>query len=527
MPNISTDVVKTILDSTPSGVWIWRLAKIDRDYLNRLARVGCKRVYLKVFDDLRGDSADDFFWDFQCTAPTIQAFNDVGVSVVGWGYHFDQRTSIPVAEEVKAVAMAMACGLEGYIIDVEAEVKSPKAKAPLDELLNALREATGSKFLGYTSFGHPGFHKEVPWKLLDSKTDIAFPQIYFEKFRYGATDADEVKAALAAHKSLGLKNPILPIWGSEEDAAHPASAATLQSFLNAYRGSSIFRIPTLGLKGQAWNLDYSKTAALITGPNPALAPVSLGDFPGELSSGAKGRAVKDLQTMLAAKGFDPGKIDGEFGPLTEQALKRFQHVNELTVDGILGPVSWAALGGKTQPKVADVANVVFSSGTRERLASIAETEASMDLSWTGATSVAERYLKPFRAPMQKLGHIGTAPVFYNWCAVFVAYCARQAGYTIPDQPAGHKATMALVEMWKAWAKEQKFWHEVDEAIPQRGDIVCFEWLDGDKALDHIGIVRQGPGNGITLQTAEGNRNNRSVNGTRQMKNVAGIIRLRD
>ncbi|WP_178117728.1 peptidoglycan-binding protein [Pseudomonas sp. R5(2019)] len=521
MPKLSPADIKKTIDNTPSGVWIWRLANIDRNYLNRLAEVGCKRVYLKVFDDRRGDSADDFFWDFQCTAATIQAFNAIGVSVVGWGYHFDQRTSIPVAEEVKAVAMAMACGLEGYIVDVEAEVKSPRAKAPLDDLLTALRTATGSKFLGYTSFGHPGFHREVPWTLLDSRTDIAFPQIYFEKFRFGATDADEVKAALDAHKSLRLKNPILPIWGSEEDAAHPATAATLQSFLNAYPGSSIFRIPTLGLKGQAWNLDYSKTAALIPSATPA--PTSLGDFPGELRNGAKGKAVKDLQTALAAKGFDPGAIDGEFGPLTEQALKHFQRMNELTVDGIAGPISWTALGGRSQPEAA---TVVFASGIRERLASIAETEAAMGLSWSGPTSLAERYLKPFRAPMQKLGHIGTKPVFYNWCAAFVTYCARQAGYTIPDQPAGHKATMALVEMWKAWAKDQRYWHPAGVTTPERGDIVCFEWLDGDKALDHIGIVLQGPGNGTTLQTAEGNRNNQSVNGTRQMKNVAGIIRLR-
>ncbi|AIL61675.1 peptidoglycan-binding protein [Pseudomonas alkylphenolica] len=523
MPNLSPDEVKQILVDTPPGMWIWRLAKIDRDYLNRLAEVGCKRVYLKVFDDLHDSSADDFFWDFQCTAAVVQAFNAKGISVVGWGYHFDQRTSIPVAEEVKAVALAMACGLDGYIVDVEAEVKSPKAKAPLDDLLTSLREATASKFLGYTSFGHPGFHSEVPWKLLDSKTDIAFPQIYFEKFRYGATDAQEVKEALAAHKSLGLKNPILPIWGSEEDAKHPATAATLQSFLNAFPGSSIFRAPTQGLAGQAWNLDYSSTAALITGPDPAPAPVSLGDFPGELRNGAKGKAVTALQTALAAKGFDPGKIDGEFGPLTEQALRQFQRINELTVDGIAGPVSWTALGGRPQPKAA---TVVFSSGSRERLASIAETEASMGLSWTDASSVAERYLKPLRAPMQKLGHIGSKPVFYNWCAAFVTYCARQAGYTIPDQPPGHKATMALVEMWKAWAKDQGVWHAVDDLTPERGDIVCFEWLDGDKTLDHIGIVRQGPGNGTTLQTAEGNRNNQSVNGTRQMKNVAGIIRLR-
>lgn len=523
MSKLSSTEIKQIVLDTPRGMWIWRLSKIDRHYMDRLVQVGCKRVYLKVFDDLGDQTAEEFFWDFQCSKALIQAFNAKGIRVVGWGYHFDKRTSIPVAEAVKAVGMAMACGLDGYIVDVEAEVESPKAKAPLDELLTSLRDVTGNKFLGYTSFGHPGFHREVPWQLLDNKTDIAFPQIYFEKFRYGKTDAQEVDEALAAHASLGLKNPILPIWGSEKDAKYPATAATLQSFLNDYPGSSIFRIPDQGEAGQAWNLDYSTGAVQIASADPSPAPVSLGFFAEELRRGASGEAVKALQAALAAKGFDPGTIDGEFGPSTEQALRRFQAINDLTVDGIAGPKSWAALGGRPQ---ADATQLVFYSASRERLASVAEMEASLGLSWTGPTSEAERYLQPLRAPMQALGHIGSKAIFYNWCAAFVTYCARQAGYDIPDQPEGHKATMALVEMWKAWAKDNGFWHDVRDLTPERGDIVCFEWFDGDKALDHIGIVRQGPGNGTTLQTAEGNRNNQSVNGIRPMKNVAGIIRLR-
>jgi peptidoglycan hydrolase-like protein with peptidoglycan-binding domain len=39
------------------------------------------------------------------------------------------------------------------------------------------------------------------------------------------------------------------------------------------------------------------------------------------------------------------QIDGIFGPVTNAAVKDFQGSNGLAVDGIVGPATWAALGG--------------------------------------------------------------------------------------------------------------------------------------------------------------------------------------
>jgi len=61
-------------------------------------------------------------------------------------------------------------------------------------------------------------------------------------------------------------------------------------------------------------------------------------------SGSSGEAVETLQKKLAAKGFNPGAADGIFGPKTDDALRRFQEAEGLTVDGIAGPNTYAALG---------------------------------------------------------------------------------------------------------------------------------------------------------------------------------------
>ena len=53
----------------------------------------------------------------------------------------------------------------------------------------------------------------------------------------------------------------------------------------------------------------------------------------------------ELQRRLAALGFDPGPFDGIRGRRTIAALKAFQARERLVADGVLGPLTRAALGG--------------------------------------------------------------------------------------------------------------------------------------------------------------------------------------
>lgn len=59
-----------------------------------------------------------------------------------------------------------------------------------------------------------------------------------------------------------------------------------------------------------------------------------------LKQGSSGPDVRDLQQALDALGHDPGPIDGIFGARTTSAVKAFQQAREITVDGIVGRVTW-------------------------------------------------------------------------------------------------------------------------------------------------------------------------------------------
>jgi putative chitinase len=63
-----------------------------------------------------------------------------------------------------------------------------------------------------------------------------------------------------------------------------------------------------------------------------------------LQVNSSGEEVKKLQTRLKERGFNPGAIDGDFGPATEAAVLAFQKSEGLLADGVAGPRTQRALG---------------------------------------------------------------------------------------------------------------------------------------------------------------------------------------
>ena len=63
-----------------------------------------------------------------------------------------------------------------------------------------------------------------------------------------------------------------------------------------------------------------------------------------VSYGSSGEAVRKLQELLNARGYDCGRVDGLFGAKTKAAVQAFQEANSLASDGIAGPLTWSKLG---------------------------------------------------------------------------------------------------------------------------------------------------------------------------------------
>lgn len=67
-----------------------------------------------------------------------------------------------------------------------------------------------------------------------------------------------------------------------------------------------------------------------------------------LQRGAVGWDVSVLQFLLRARGFRTGGLDGDFGPGTEKAVRRFQRASGLATDGIVGAATRRSLAGESR-----------------------------------------------------------------------------------------------------------------------------------------------------------------------------------
>ena len=78
-----------------------------------------------------------------------------------------------------------------------------------------------------------------------------------------------------------------------------------------------------------------------------IAVISAAQFYADAASykrGSSGETVKKIQQRLLSWGYYSGSVDGIYGSRTEAAVKKFQKANGLTVDGIAGPATLAAIG---------------------------------------------------------------------------------------------------------------------------------------------------------------------------------------
>ena len=89
-----------------------------------------------------------------------------------------------------------------------------------------------------------------------------------------------------------------------------------------------------------------------------------------LKIGCSGSDVRKLQQQLQSLGYYTGAIDGDFGSVTDSAVKAFQRASGLVIDGIYGPATSAVLNARLKKKSSSVVKAAAkktgsNAGTRE------------------------------------------------------------------------------------------------------------------------------------------------------------------
>ena len=167
----------------------------------------------------------------------------------------------------------------------------------------------------------------------------------------------------------------------------------------------------------------------------------------------------------------------------------------------------------------------MEKATREYLAKIAEEEAQTPYHGYigGKTSNLQPVIRFFSkwTPEEADG---------LWCAAFVYYCCRKAGFEIPVRPVECRScNLAGCIAWEEFAQGDdriEYRKGEEDFIPKAGDIVIYDRVFENGEHDHIGIVLQSTGDMIIA--AEGNIDNRSGIIRRPLDDhIRGFIRIPD
>ena len=180
--------------------------------------------------------------------------------------------------------------------------------------------------------------------------------------------------------------------------------------------------------------------------------------------------IRDIQQQLAARGYTPGAIDGIWGRHTIAAVRAFQTTHGLTPDGIVGPVTLAALfqgaagaGAAAQPaaqaNLNDPSRVWFQEarrlmGTKEAPGAGNNPEI---LDWATELGLKKSYTND-EIP---------------WCGLFVGHCVSST--------LDREATPASLLSARAWERFGV------KTRPTPGAVMVFWRKTRASGLGHVGF----------------------------------------
>ena len=175
--------------------------------------------------------------------------------------------------------------------------------------------------------------------------------------------------------------------------------------------------------------------------------------------GDDGQEVLSIQKRLVELNYTVSNLDGDFGPETEAAIKKFQADRGLDIDGVIGPETYKVLMNKEMPP--------------NRGSSLAKRVMR-----TGYSVIGTPYV---------FG--GTSPYGFD-CSGFVRYCFSSVGISLPRM---------ADEQFYAGRRIS-----VDQLRP--GDLIFFSTYEA--GASHVGIyigngnfLHSGSSTGVTVSSA--------------------------
>src|SRR5512139_1548262 len=156
------------------GWYMWVIADCEGGDIDAIAgrcvADGIGHVLIKIADGTadKNPTAVDLVYELK----------DVGVQAWGWQYTYG---SYPKEEALKGADRAIDTGVEGFIVDAEAQYKTAGAAAAVTYMDTLRANLPCGMEVGLSSYRYPSLHQTFPWDAFRTRCDFDMPQVYWEQ----------------------------------------------------------------------------------------------------------------------------------------------------------------------------------------------------------------------------------------------------------------------------------------------------------------------------------------------------------
>ena len=305
------------------AMWIWALPAVNGGSLTSIIatahQYGVGTLMIKSSDGTT-------FWSQQFTPQLVAKLHAAGLKVCAWQYVYGNH---PVTEAYMG-AQAVKDGADCLLIDAEVEYQGKYVAA--QTYIQRLRKLIGARFpLALAGFPYIDYHPGFPYSVFLGPDGAQYnaPQMYWHDI--GVT-VDAVFAHTYSYNTI-YGRPIFPL-------GQVYNSPPLRQIIRFRELSRVY-----GAGGVSW-WDWQEASAAdwsaVSRPAGSLAGYVADDPMASIGEGAQGDLVVWAQEHLVSAG-QQIPVDGNFDATTLDAVENFQLAHGLTVDGIVGPETWAAL----------------------------------------------------------------------------------------------------------------------------------------------------------------------------------------
>lgn len=215
------------------GFYIWQIRRTETGSATGIANLavqaGLKHVLIKI-----ADGTDPYNLDPTTQAdlvpPVLSALRGRGIAVWGWHYVYGYE---PEDEAAIAIQRIQALGLDGYVIDAEAEYKQAGREEAAITFMSRLRTALPSFPIALSSYRYPTYHPTFPWKAFLERVDINMPQVYW-------VESEDAGAQLIRcqreFQAISPVRPIIPTGSAYVQGDWEPTSAQVVEFMSTARG---------------------------------------------------------------------------------------------------------------------------------------------------------------------------------------------------------------------------------------------------------------------------------------------------